>query len=289
MTSSSSVSLRRPLGLALSGGGALGAWQIGALAALEEGGLSFDAALGFSAGALNGAAYALGVTGKALELWGALDFRVLKLSPRLYPPSLFSDAPIREKLSYLGTDEQARASMRCPLTVVSAAADRSRPVYARFERGGRWDGRLEDHLVASCAIPLVFPRQVLPLGGAPLSLFDGGVPCKQPLSFEALADCADVLVLEMVRPEEVGAPAWHPVAEINRRSRETVVRLMGQGVASLRPRGTRVFRLRPSRPLGYSMLDFRPAGMAAARELGRRDAEAFLRSPAGVLDASTQN
>lgn len=279
MTSSSSAEggLRRPLGLALSGGGALGAWQIGALAALVEGGLAFDATLGFSAGALNAAAYALDRTPQALARWRELDFKILELSPRLFPPSIFSDRPLRELLRDLGTAE-GRA-VRCPLTIVSAVADRSRPVYASFAAGELVTARLEEHLLASCAIPLVFPRRVLEHEGRKLPLFDGGVPCREPLSFEALAHCPDVVVLEMVREDEVGRPATNLVSEINQRSRDTVRRLIGQGVASLRSRGTRVWRLAPSKPLGYSMLDFRPAGMRAALELGRADGRAFLDDP----------
>lgn len=276
MTSSSSVELRRPLGLALSGGGALASWQIGALAELEDSGLAFDAVLGFSAGALNAAAYAVGRTRTALERWTELDLRVLRPAPRLFPFSMFSDAPLRSSLSYLGGEEAAKKGLRCPLTVISAVTDRSRPVYASFEPGGRWDGPLEDHLLASCAIPRVFPRQLLDYRGERLPLFDGGVPCEAPLSFEALSFCKDVIVLEMVREDEVGLAASNIFAEISQRSKETLRRLMGQGVASLRSSGARVLRLHPSRPLGFSMLDFRPAGMAAARELGRADVRAFL-------------
>ena len=48
---------KRPVGLFLCGGGALGSWQSGVLAELVRQGLHFDAVAGFSIGSLNGAAY----------------------------------------------------------------------------------------------------------------------------------------------------------------------------------------------------------------------------------------
>jgi len=87
--------LRRPLGLILSGGGSLGAWQAGCLAALIRGGLVFDKVLGFSAEALTGAAYFLGADRDLLGRWrDAGRSRILLLSPRLRPWfSLCSGAP----------------------------------------------------------------------------------------------------------------------------------------------------------------------------------------------------
>lgn len=280
---SSSLELRRPLGLALSGGGALGAWQAGALAGLCAAGLRFDAVLGFSAGALNGAAYALGRLDDALARWNRLDGGVLKLAPRLRPPSLFSDRFVRAHAAdFAGDESAARAALLCPLTVVAARIDRSTRVYARFERQGSWDGPLAGHLRASCAIPLAFPRVTLDYRGAPTTLFDGGVHCDEAMSFSALAHCRDVIVLEVVRQDEVGQASRGLFGELETRSRETIRRLMSQGAASLRPAGARVLRLAPSRALTGSLLDFRGARMREAVALGEQDARAFLSSPAAA-------
>lgn len=61
----------RPLGLALSGGGARGAYQIGVWKALEEAGLTswFGAVTGASVGAINGALVCMGDWEYARELW----------------------------------------------------------------------------------------------------------------------------------------------------------------------------------------------------------------------------
>ena len=57
------------LGLALEGGGARGAYHIGAMQACMEEGLSFDAIAGTSIGAINGAMFAQGDYAVARELW----------------------------------------------------------------------------------------------------------------------------------------------------------------------------------------------------------------------------
>ncbi len=55
--------------LALEGGGAKGAFQIGAWRALREAGIRLDAVAGTSVGALNGALIAMGDSKKAEEIW----------------------------------------------------------------------------------------------------------------------------------------------------------------------------------------------------------------------------
>lgn len=60
---------KRPLGLALSAGGARGAYQMGCWRAFLDRGLSFDALSGSSIGALNGALIAQGDWRAAYDLW----------------------------------------------------------------------------------------------------------------------------------------------------------------------------------------------------------------------------
>lgn len=270
---------RRRLGLVLSGGGALGAWQAGALYELQRAGLEFDALLGFSAGSLNAAAYALGLLDQVRERW-ADGRRVLVFSPRLWPLSLFSDEPLRRAIDYARDDEQARGRARCRLVVASARVSRDAQVYGVFDPKGLWDGPLAAHLLASCAIPLVFPRVTLPFRGRPETLFDGGVGCATPFSFRALGDCADVIVLEMVRPDEVAGPPRPWLGAIDGRGRRAVRRLIDQGAAEAAARGARVFRLAPSRVLDFSMLDFNARRLAESAALGESDARAFLAAPA---------
>ena len=55
--------------IALEGGGAKGAYQIGAWKALDEAGIKFGAVSGTSVGALNGALMCMGDLNRAIKLW----------------------------------------------------------------------------------------------------------------------------------------------------------------------------------------------------------------------------
>ena len=60
--------------VALEGGGAKGAYQIGAWKALREAGIRFNAVAGTSVGALNGAMMVMGSLEKAEEIWSNITF-----------------------------------------------------------------------------------------------------------------------------------------------------------------------------------------------------------------------
>jgi len=64
-------------GLALEGGGARGAYQIGAVKALIENGYEFDGFVGTSIGAINAAILAQGDFDKSLEIWSNMSFELL--------------------------------------------------------------------------------------------------------------------------------------------------------------------------------------------------------------------
>ena len=60
--------------LALEGGGARGAYQVGVWKALAEKGIGFNAVSGTSVGALNGAMFAMGELDKAMDIWQNIAF-----------------------------------------------------------------------------------------------------------------------------------------------------------------------------------------------------------------------
>ena len=60
--------------IALEGGGAKGAYEIGVWKALQEAGIRFNAVSGSSVGALNGAMFAMGDLDKAVEFWQNIRF-----------------------------------------------------------------------------------------------------------------------------------------------------------------------------------------------------------------------
>ena len=68
------IDLTKEYGLVLDGGGARGAYQIGAWKALCEAGVKVNAVAGTSVGALNGALICMGDAKKAEEIWYDMTF-----------------------------------------------------------------------------------------------------------------------------------------------------------------------------------------------------------------------
>jgi predicted acylesterase/phospholipase RssA len=273
---------RRPLGLALAGGASLGSWQTGAVHELTHKlGVHFDAVLGFSAGALNATGYFLDRLQETHDRWLALErAKLLRFSPRIFPPTLFSGAPLLEQIQAARDEEHAKANGRGRLVIVSTSRTERRRIYAVFDhkQEGRWDGSLVEHLAASCSIPMIFPPVTTRYQGRPHTLVDGGVSIAERFSFKELAHCKDILVVEMVRPEEMGRPIPRFAIKSDQEGRETSRRLMDEGIASLKDLkdGPRVFRLMPSRELEFGMLSFKSRHMEEALHRGAEDARAFI-------------
>jgi NTE family protein len=281
----SSPPFDKPLGLFLQGGGALGAWQAGVLEALSAARVDFDHVQGFSIGALNGSAVAFGRLPETLALWRELDGWALKFAPRLNPFALCSVDPLKAFLDGARDEDTAKSRLVKNYTVVSASVTDGVPVNARFTPGGRdgWDGPLVEHAVASCAIPVVFPPVDLDYRGRRVRLVDGGVPVAAPLDFSPLAASAAVLVVEMVRADEVGTFRWTPWRMIDQKARDVSRRLVDEAVKPLIAAGKPVYRLCPSRALKPMMLDFRARGLSQMLAQGAADGRAFLASPASFL------
>lgn len=269
----------RPLGAFLQGGGSLGAWQAGALEVLDAEGLRFDAVMGYSIGAVNGVALAFGRLPEALERWRRLDAGVMTLSPRLWPLSFFSAAPLRAFFQAAADEDAAKQAIKLELTVITACPADGAPLNARFTPGGgEWDSPLVEHAAASCAIPLVFPPVDLDFRGRKVRLYDGGVPMRRPLDLSPLAHCKDVIVLEMIRADELGRRPLTPWRALDQAGREAGRGLVDEGTADLLrfERPPRVYRVSPSRRLEPMMLDFRAAAIKDMLLLGASDARAFL-------------
>ncbi|MEE8425462.1 MAG: patatin-like phospholipase family protein [Elusimicrobiota bacterium] len=280
------MKLRRPLGLVLAGGGAHGAWQAGVVSRwAETHGLKFDHILGFSIGSLVGAGYVFNRIDSLMSLWSDIDrARIMRWKPRLFPASLFGNDSIREAVSRGGSDEEAKKRTRCRFTVVTYCLEEKRHHYFRFTPGGTdgWHNPFSDHLVASCSIPYIFPPVRLRKNGRTLTYVDGGVHGERPASFGALRRCKDVIVLQMIRHDEIGRKPLGLLARREQRGREELYEFISHGIRPLLESNSdvRVFRYFPSHRLAHSMLAFNSRACEPALRLGRRDADIFLDHPA---------
>lgn len=93
------LDLEKEYGIVLEGGGARGAYQIGAWKALQEAGIKIKGVAGTSVGALNGALICMGDVGKAEELWKNITFsQVMNVDDQIMNELFHKPAPSHEAI-----------------------------------------------------------------------------------------------------------------------------------------------------------------------------------------------
>jgi NTE family protein len=290
--------------LVLFGGGGRGSYQAGVWAWLEEQGWKPDLVSGSSVGAINGAAIASGMSAAQLkELWYSIDgaqvFRRRRWRnfahwlKRLFGYAqgfapLADTSPLRELL----TQKVDMAAVRASETELVVTAVRILDAAVRYFEGRRIG---IEHLMASSAIPVVFPWEEID-GEA---YWDGGLAVNTPL-LPAIQRSAREVVVVLFVPIARGlselpatrrrAIEWiFEVATLA--SAESIVSLLLtlQGEAPLgeaRPEGTpimlgqtRLLPVAPAKPLGlHSLLHFEPKQTELLFEAGYSDARDQLSS-----------
>jgi predicted acylesterase/phospholipase RssA len=209
--------------MVLGGGGSLGAFQAGVLHALAEAGILPDALFGCSVGALNAAILARGPsreqTARLVGWWA--DSRVHGiLAPSLMrrvaglaavaatrSNALFDERPLRRLIAQHVPSHDI-SELAVPLVVTTTCLECG--VAVHHQRGTP-----QDVLVASCALPGLFPATRLADGHHHV---DGGIVCGVPI--QAALDVAEpddtILVLDCAlapvtsRPSRCAAVMPHP-------------------------------------------------------------------------------
>ena len=160
----------RPYGLILAGGGAKGAYQIGAWRAIRELGVQIEAIAGVSIGAINGALIAQGDFDSTLELWNNVEVKdgihmdaQLKSPENLFSfanlPQIFHEVlknggvdvtPARDLIARYVHEDAVRAS-GIPLGLVTFQVSSLKPVELFLDEIE--NGRLIDYLMLSARFP----------------------------------------------------------------------------------------------------------------------------------------
>jgi NTE family protein len=209
----------------LGGGGILGSVEVGMLQALLEHGITPDLVVGSSVGALNGALVAADPTVETVA-------RLRDMWIELNVSDVFSGSVLNRltTLARFGTHLHPSESLRqlieseLPGARIEDFPVRYQCVAASIERAGpHWfdDGPVVDAVMASCAVPGLFPPAEV--GGE--HFFDGGLVSSIPVGRAVQLGAERVYVLQVGRieqplkvprtPWEVGQVAF----EIARRSR----------------------------------------------------------------------
>lgn len=219
------MKLKKPIGIFLCGGGAFGSWQSGVLNKLVENGIEADVLAGFSIGALNGAAYCFGLTSTLKETWAKVDNKKLfKFEPsyhnmpieiyqsynsnslfsrlkfnfenKLSRMTLFSNKPVYEILySWLGKREHIFYK-NIKFHIITHCVEKRLPYIITYD-GKTSSEKISfiDALVASCAIPLIFPPVKIKDGEKEIHLIDGGAIGIATINLNIFEGCKTIIII----------------------------------------------------------------------------------------------
>ena len=150
--------------LALGGGGAKGNAHIGVIRRLEKEGYQIRAVAGTSFGGLVAILYAAGYSAeKIMEIFSSVDQNRLYVRDTLDGPSLLGLSGVRKLLNQL-LEEKTFADLRIPCAVTAVDVKTGTEVIVS-------EGRLQDAILATIALPGIFPTIQL----NSWELMDGGV------------------------------------------------------------------------------------------------------------------
>jgi len=235
----------------------------------------FSVVAGFSVGALNGVSCALGRADELEGMWTSVTAPgVMTFRPSLLPFSLYSIAPLRNLLSsFLGKSAEQYDGDR-PFVSVAFASETARPHYTRYEKGSPARLPLLDGLLASCAIPYVFPPVKIAEDGRKLTLLDGGVRGPEPIDFSMFAGLDAVLCVDLSLPPFRDGSALSLRDEFERQARASMGRVMEEGLATMHrlPYPPKLFRAVPKKAIGLRILEFNTKKCSRAFMEGREQA-----------------
>ncbi|HEY7503310.1 MAG TPA: patatin-like phospholipase family protein [Gemmatimonadales bacterium] len=192
------MSPERPFSLVLSGGGLKGLAHIGVLRALEERGLVPSLVVGSSIGSLIGAAWASGVPLRQMEERARAVrrrdiFQVAHTDVafrRLSAPALYR----REPLEFLVRSLVGDVSFRdLPRRLLVNTVDLHSGMQVLWGLPGLLDTKVADAVVASCALPGIFPPRVI--NGR--SYVDGAVVENLPVRLAASLGAGPILAVNV--------------------------------------------------------------------------------------------
>ncbi len=206
----------KPYGLILAGGGAKGAYQIGAWKAMLELGVEIQAIAGTSIGAINGALIAQGDYDKAVELWSNAEVvngvniqSELKSTENLFSfsnlPQIFHEiiknggidvTPARQMVEDNINEKAVRAS-GIPLGIVTFQLNSLKPVEMFVDEMP--EGQLVDYLMASARFPGLSKQ-----GPDDSQYLDGGIYDNAPVGILRKRGINRLIVVDISNMKGIG-------------------------------------------------------------------------------------
>jgi predicted acylesterase/phospholipase RssA len=199
--------------LVLSGGGGRGAFECGVIEKLAELGWRPDVLVGTSIGAMNAAVLAIGGSEAVGAMWHELPRRRMHRLVRLPPWHSILDRPEWKKVLEDFAPQPKLDQVTKPLYIVTTNTKVGHPLIytnAQIPPGKERlyqhvDGIQHTHILASSAIPYVYPKVTIEppggsgLGDSKIDHWDGAVMYNSPLQ-PAVHSGADQIMIVLLSP-----------------------------------------------------------------------------------------
>ncbi len=206
-------SLPRPVAYVLSGGTSLGAVQVGMLMGMFEAGIVPDLLVGTSVGAINAASVGQGFTKSRLQHLASI-WSGLKTSDVFGRPGLRSVLGLLSGRGALSSSDnlfrlleenlpQSHSDLVIQTAVVATEFQTGRPAILS-------EGDLALNVLASSAIPMIFPR--VSIGGR--QLVDGGVVAHVPLAQAEMLGAQTMVVFDAGYPCKLSKLPKGPIEKV---------------------------------------------------------------------------
>lgn len=270
-------------GIVMEGGAMRGMFTCGVLDVLMEEGITFDGAVGVSAGATFGCNLKSGQIGRALRYNKkyCTDKRYHSISSLIATGDIYNVDFCYEKLPYELDKWDLEAFQKNPMEFYCVATDAvtGKPVYYKCENGDRKDIKW---IQASASMPLV-SRPVEIDGGVYL---DGGISDSIPLKFMEEKGYDKILVIETQPREYVkGKQKYMPLVRLMLKKYPGMIKAMedrylmyNEEKRYIREKEEKgeIDVIRPLEPLNISAIEKDPKELERVYQLGRAEGKKYI-------------
>lgn len=270
-------------GIVMEGGAMRGMFTCGVLDVLMEEGITFDGAVGVSAGATFGCNLKSGQIGRALRYNKkyCTDKRYHSISSLIATGDIYNVDFCYEKLPYELDKWDLEAFQKNPMEFYCVATDvvTGKPVYYKCENGDRKDIKW---IQASASMPLV-SRPVEIDGGVYL---DGGISDSIPLKFMEEKGYDKILVIETQPRDYVkGKQKYMPLVRLMLRKYPGMIKAMedrylmyNEEKRYIREKEEKgeIEVIRPLEPLNISAIEKDPKELERVYQLGRAEGKKYI-------------
>ena len=270
-------------GIVMEGGAMRGMFTCGVLDVLMEEGITFDGAVGVSAGATFGCNLKSGQIGRALRYNKkyCTDKRYHSISSLITTGDIYNVDFCYDKLPYELDMWDLEAFQNNPMEFYCVATDAvtGKPVYYKCEKGDREDIKW---IQASASMPLV-SRPVEIDGGVYL---DGGISDSIPLKFMEEKGYDKILVIETQPKDYVkGKQKYMPLVRLMLRKYPGMIKAMedrylmyNEEKRYIREKEEKgeIEVIRPLEPLNISAIEKDPKELERVYQLGRAEGKKYI-------------